>query len=208
MVEDLKIRGNQKFYLVLKIIKLRLILRLMKLINICIFVFFISLSAKSDQFDFRLPNLFDKLFYSEDAKEINQIISQIWDIWHETNDINIEADFYRGMESMRIRDLIMSIVFFTRVIEKKPNFAEAWNKRATVYFMIGEFDKSMNDINKTLILEPRHFGAMDGMGLIFMHLKQYDKAIKIYDQMLEIFPNNQNIKDKKNLMKEFISKSV
>ena len=85
---------------------------------------------------------------------------------------------------MRNHNFIKSIVFFTRVIKKKPNFAEAWNKRATVYFMIGEFDKSMLDINQTLKLEPRHFGALDGMGLIFMHLKEYGEAIKIYDQML------------------------
>ena len=64
------------------------------------------------------------------------------------------------------------------------------------------------DILQTLKLEPRHFGALDGMGLIFMHLQQYNEAIKIYDQMLKIFPNDQNTKDKKNLMKELISKSV
>jgi len=74
--------------------------------------------------------------------------------------------------------------------------------------MMGDFDKSMYDINKTLKLEPRHFGAMDGMGLIFMHMKQYDNALKIYDQMLEIFPNNQSTKDKKKLMKEFLLKSA
>ena len=109
---------------------------------------------------------------------------------------------------MRTQDLIMSIAFFTRVIEKKPDFAEGWNKRATTYFMMGEFDKSMLDINQTLKLEPRHFGALDGMALIFLHLKQYNKAIKIYDQMLIIFPNNKNIINKKILMKQYLSKSA
>ena len=66
----------------------------------------------------------------------------------------------------------------------------------------------MLDINQTLKLEPRHFGAMDGMGLIFMHLQQYNEAIKIYDQMLKISPNNQSTKDKKKLMKEYLSKSA
>ena len=179
----------------------------MKFINLIIICFLFSFQATSDQFDSRLPSLFDELYLSKNS-EINIITRKIWDIWHETNDIKIEADFYRGMESMRTKDLIMSVAFFTKVIEKKPNFAEAWNKRATAYFMMGEFDKSMYDINNTLSLEPRHFGAMDGMGLIFMHLQQYDKAIKIYDQMLEIFPNNQNVKNKKQLMKEFISKSA
>ena len=180
----------------------------MKLIKIYILIFLTSFPAMSDQFDSRLPSLFDKLYFLEDVKDINDITRQIWDIWHETNDIKIEADFYRGMESLRTRDLIMSIAFFSRVIEKKPDFAEGWNKRATVYFMMGEFDKSMLDINQTLKLEPRHFGALDGMGLIFMHLQQYSKAIRIYDQMLKIFPKNQSIIDKKNKMKEYLSKSA
>ena len=66
--------------------------------------------------------------------------------------------------------------------------------------MIGDFDSSMTDINETLKLEPRHFGAMDGMGLIFIHLEQFDKAIEIYDQMLKIFPNNSSTKQKKEML--------
>ena len=180
----------------------------MKYISIIISIFLFSFPVKSDQFDSRLPNLFDKLYSSEDTKEINTITKKIWDIWHETNDIKIEADFYRGMELLKTRDLIMSINFFSKVIDKKPDFAEGWNKRATAYFMMGEFDKSMFDINQTLHLEPRHFGALDGMGLIFIHLQQYSEAIKIYDQMLKIFPNNQSIIDKKVLMQDYLSKSV
>ncbi len=180
----------------------------MKFIKIIILVFIFSFTVKADQFDVRLTNLFDQLYFLEDAQEINLITKKIWDIWHETNDIKIEADFYRGMESMRIRDLIMSIAFFTKVVEKKPDFAEGWNKRATAYFMMGEFDKSMLDINKTLKLEPRHFGALDGMALIFMHMKQYNEAIKTYNQMLKIFPSNQSIIEKKNLMKSLLSKSA
>ena len=180
----------------------------MKLIKICILILLMSFPVRGDQFDSRLPSLFDQLYFLEDTQEINGVTKKIWDIWHETNDIKIEADFYRGLESMRTRDLIMSIVFFTKVIEKKPDFAEGWNKRATAYFMMGEFDKSMLDINATLKLEPRHFGALDGMGLIFMHLKQYSEAIKIYDQMLKIFPKNQSIIDKKDKMKEYLSKSA
>lgn len=180
----------------------------MKFINIIIIFSILSFPLMSDQFDSRLPTLFDKLYLSQNNQEINNITKKIWDIWHETNDIKIEADFYRGMESMRTNDLIMSVAFFSQVIKKKPDFAEGWNKRATAYFMMGEFDKSMLDINQTLKLEPRHFGALDGMALIFMHLKHYNKAIKIYDKMLNIFPNNQSIIDKKILMTKYLSKSA
>lgn len=180
----------------------------MKYINIFFIFLLISFPVKSDQFDLRLTSLFDKLYVSQNDKEINNITNKIWDIWHETNDKKIEVDFYKGIESMNNGDLLMGIVYFTNVIKMKPNFAEGWNKRATVYFMMGEFDKSMLDINETLILEPRHFGALDGMGLIFMHQQKYSEAIKIYDQMLKIFPNNQGIINKKNRMKKYFSKSA
>jgi len=172
-----------------------------------IFCFFFN-STAADQFDPRLAKLFDKLYVAESNKEINNLTKNIWKIWDETNDPKIEADYYRGIESMRTGDYVMSIAFFTRVIEKNPDFAEGWNKRATVYYILGQFDKSMFDINKTLLLEPRHFGAMDGMGLIFIQFQQYEKAIKIYDQMLEIFPYSVDTLAKKKLMQEYISQSI
>ena len=152
--------------------------------------------------------MFDKLYIAESKHEIYNLKNDIWKIWDETNDPKIEADYYRGLEAMRTGDYIMSIAFFTRVIEKNPDFAEGWNKRATVYYILGKYDRSMIDINKTLLLEPRHFGAMDGMGLIFIQLQKYDKAIKIYDQMLEIFPNSADTLEKKKLMQEYISQSI
>ena len=167
--------------------------------TLIVFLFFAS-SLKADQNDARLEDLFEILSTTASDIQINEVTSSIWDIWHETNDPSIEADFYRGLESMRTGDLIMSVDFFTRVIDKNPNFAEGWNKRATVYYMLGKFDASMMDIHETLKLESRHFGAMDGMGLIFIHLEQFDKAIDIYDQMLKIFPNNSSTKQKKEML--------
>ncbi|MDC0056885.1 tetratricopeptide repeat protein [Alphaproteobacteria bacterium] len=165
-------------------------------------------SSAADQLDPKLIELFDKLYIAQSNKEINSLTQDIWKIWDETNDSKIEADYYRGLEAMRMGNYVMSIAFFTRVIEKNPDFAEGWNKRATVYYILGQFDKSMIDINKTLLLEPRHFGAMDGMGLIFIQLQQYDKAIKIYDQMLKIFPHSADTEEKKKLMQEYISQST
>ena len=167
--------------------------------TLIVFLLF-AFSIKADQNDARLENLFEILSTTESDVQINEVTSSIWDIWYETNDPLIEADFYRGLESMRTGDLMMAVAFFTRVIDKNPNFAEGWNKRATVYYMIRKFDASMMDIHETLKLEPRHFGAMDGMGLIFIHLEQFDKAIDIYDQMLKIFPNNSSTKQKKEML--------
>jgi len=175
--------------------------------TLIIFLLF-SFSLKADQNDVRLEELFEILSKTESDIQIHEVISSIWEIWHETNDPSIEADFYRGLESMRTGDLLMAVAFFTRVVEKNPNFAEGWNKRATVYYMLGKFDDSMIDIHETLKLEPRHFGAMDGMSLIFIHLEQYGKAIDIYDQMLEIFPNDSSTILKKQMLRNRLSDSA
>ena len=74
--------------------------------------------------------------------------------------------------------------------------------------MLGNFDESMKDIIKTLELEPRHFGALDGMGLIFIHQGQFQEAIEVYDKMLEIFPFSTKTMDKKDRIQSFISQST
>ena len=76
------------------------------------------------------------------------------------------------------------------------------------YFIMGNFDKSMKDIIKTLELEPRHFGALDGMSLIFIEQRQYKQAIDVYDKMLEIFPNSLITIEKKERILSFISQST
>ena len=74
--------------------------------------------------------------------------------------------------------------------------------------MLGDFDLSMIDINETLKLEPRHFGAMDGLSLIFIHLREFEKAIHVYDQMLKIFPNNSLVIQKRKHILKLISEST
>jgi len=177
-------------------------------IRILIIFLLFYLPVQADQYDIRLEQLFNKLLETDNEEEINRITLNIWDIWHETKDSKIKTDFYRGLELMRNGDFITSVAFFTRVIEKSPTFAEAWNKRATVYYMLGKFDQSMIDINETLKLEPRHFGAMDGMALIFIHQKKFEKAIEIYEQILKIFPKSKTTLEKKERLLDYITKSA
>ena len=121
--------------------------------TLIVFLLF-SCSLKADQNDARLENLFEILSKTESDIQINEVTSSIWDIWYETNDPLIEADFYRGLESMRTGDLLMAVAFFTRVIDKNPNFAEGWNKRATVYYMLGKFDASIMAVSYTHLTLP------------------------------------------------------
>ena len=179
-----------------------------KILIISISLLFASKIALADQNDPRLNNLFKKLNETENQDEIRDLISDIWNIWYEVDDPKVIEYFEKGIQAMNLRNYPLAIRFFNNLIEEDPNFAEGWNKRATVHFMMGNFDQSMQDIIKTLELEPRHFGALDGMGLIFIHQGQFQQAIDVYDKMLEIFPFSIKTMDKKERIQTFISQST
>ena len=179
-----------------------------KILIVSISLLFASKIALADQNDPRLNNLFKKLNETENQDEIRDLISDIWNIWYEVDDPKVIEYFEKGIQAMNLRNYPLAIRFFNNPIEEDPNFAEGWNKRATVHFMLGNFDESMNDIIKTLELEPRHFGALDGMGLIFIHQGQFQEAIEVYDKMLEIFPFSTKTMDKKERIQSFISQST
>lgn len=175
---------------------------------ILIFILTVSLKLHADQNDQRLNYLFDKLAITKDQQKIETLTNQIWKIWHEIDDPKMTRAFETGVQMMNLGFHSRAIDYFDKVIFEMPNFAEAWNKRATAHFMMGNFDLSMRDISKTLELEPRHFGALDGMGLIFIHLNQPEKAIDIYDKMLEIFPNSNSTKMKKDRILSLTTQST
>ena len=179
-----------------------------KIFIVSISLLFSSKIALADQNDPRLNNLFKKLNETENQDEIRDLISDIWNIWYEVDDPKVIEYFEKGIQAMNLRNYPLAIRFFNNLIEEDPNFAEGWNKRATVHFMMGNFDQSMQDIIKTLELEPRHFGALDGMGLIFIHQGQFQQAIDVYDKMLEIFPFSVKTMDKKERIQSFISQST
>ena len=179
-----------------------------KIFIVSISLLFASKIALADQNDPRLNNLFKKLNETENQDEIRDLISDIWNIWYEVDDPKVIEYFEKGIQAMNLRNYPLAIRFFNNLIEEDPNFAEGWNKRATVHFMMGNFDQSMQDIIKTLELEPRHFGALDGMGLIFIHQGQFQQAIDVYYKMLEIFPFSVKTMDKKERIQSFISQST
>tara|TARA_B100001173_G_scaffold96631_1_gene83616 strand:- start:727 stop:1272 length:546 start_codon:yes stop_codon:yes gene_type:complete len=134
----------------------------------------------------------DKLFI-ELKKNIptlsSQIEQKIWLIWstHPTNQ-KLTSMLDEGSKLVHDQKLNEAIQIFTETIKIDPTWAEAWNKRATVYYMLGEFQKSQDDINKVLKLENRHFGALAGQGLVNIQLMDYEKAIISYQKANEIYP--------------------
>ena len=116
----------------------------------------------ADQNDPRLKLLFSNVKDSQNELASSIYITSIWRIWSETNNQNSQQLYDLGNQLLKQRKYEQSLVIFTDLVNKEPNFAEGWNKRATLHFLMGNFNESIQDINKTLALEPRHFGALDG----------------------------------------------
>ena len=95
---------------------------------------------------------------------------------------------------MQARDLDAALETADALIARAPEFAEAWNRRATIHYLRGDDDESVADIRETLALEPRHFGAISGLGLIFLRRGDLEAALDAFEQVLEISPASANAK--------------
>jgi tetratricopeptide (TPR) repeat protein len=105
---------------------------------------------------------------------------------------------------MQRQQLDVAISIFTEVIRLDPSWAEAWNKRATAYYMVGELQKSQEDIDQVLKLEKRHFGALAGQGMVNIQLKNFEKALESYKRVQEIHPSMKSPKIMIKEIQEFI----
>ena len=156
-------------------------------------VIFSNVSAESN--DSELNNLFNQLKNSENVKAM-EIENKIWKIWmtHPSDDrrgYRLTELLAQGSLFINRRELSKAYGIFSQIILEDPKWAEAWNKRATVLYMLGKYEQSQNDINKVLKLEKRHFGALSGQGLVQTKLKNYKKAIKSYKEVQKIYPSMQ-----------------
>ena len=160
----------------------------MKKILVIILIFLSSSFLSANERDAQLDKLFNEL--KKNVPSLSpSIAEQIWILWstHPT-DQKLTYILDEGSRLVQDQQLNRAIDVFTEAIELDPTWAEAWNKRATVFYMIGEFQKSQDDIDKVLELEERHFGALAGQGMVNIKLKNYDKAKRSYQKAQEIYP--------------------
>ncbi len=168
----------------------------MKLIKYLLLVLILSSlnTLNANERDNQLNRLFNEL-------KINNIAlvygteQKIWEIWstHPTDE-NLTLELLKGSNLMQGDTISESIKIFSKLIELDPNWAEAWNKRATALYLIGDYEGSQKDIDKVLELEDRHFGALAGQGLVNIKLENYEKAIESYERAQEIYPAMQSPK--------------
>ena len=181
-----------------------------KLTQIIILSLLVFSNVSAEKRDNELNNLFTKLKNSENTKAI-EIENKIWKIWitHPSEDrrgYRLTELLAQGSLLINQGKLSKAYGLFSQIILEDPKWAEAWNKRATVLYMMGNYEQSQNDINEVLKLEERHFGALSGQGLVQIKLKNYKKAIESYKEVQKIYPSMQApkvmIPHIKNLIKE------
>ena len=154
-------------------------------------IFFSGVNATEREIE--LNYLFKKLKKSEitEAQKIEKKILEIW-LTHPSNDrigYRLTSLMAQGTFLMAKKELYKAHDVFSQIIAADPSWSEAWNKRATVLYFLGRYEESQNDIDKVLKLERRHFGALSGQGLVQNELRNFEKALKSYEEIQKIYPS-------------------
>jgi tetratricopeptide (TPR) repeat protein len=117
------------------------------------------------------------------------IQDEIWALWSQSGSASMDLLLLRASRAMEAQQYELALRFLNDLVRLDPDFAEGWNKRATVYFLLDDYGRSVADIEHTLALEPRHFGALSGLGMIMERLGNKEGAMQAYREVLAIHPN-------------------
>jgi len=128
----------------------------------------------------------------------------MWQIWSHSGDADIDRRLALGIEQMASRAGDAAVETFTRIIQQRPDFAEGWNKRATVYYLMGEYEKSLQDCDEVMKRNPNHFGALSGYGLIHTQLGNPERALDYFERALRINPNLESVKEAVDAIRQLV----
>jgi tetratricopeptide (TPR) repeat protein len=142
----------------------------------------------------QLDKLFARLIKSADAGEAQRTEQSIWSLWMTSDSPTADALLAQAMKASAANETGTALAILDNVIEVHPGYAEAWNKRATIYFLIGRYNDSLKDIDKVLELEPRHFGALSGRGMIKRRQNDLAAARAAFEEALGFNPHMEGAK--------------
>ncbi len=126
-----------------------------------------------------------------DEDEVVRALAEnsLWQVWSRSGDPQIDALFQVGVEQMAHGAAQAAIQTFSTIIQEKPDFAEGWNKRATIYYLVGEYEKSLRDCDEVMKRNPQHWGALAGYGQIYLALDKPELALEYFQRALKVNPN-------------------
>jgi tetratricopeptide (TPR) repeat protein len=147
------------------------------------------------QGNLNLDRLFAALKVAPDDESAKYVENRIWALWIATDSDTTTLLMSRVKSAVDAKDLDLGIKLLTAIINIKPDYIEAWNRRATLYYQKKDFDDSLVDIHEVLKREPRHFGALSGLGLIMQDIGDDKQALEVYRRALAVYPRLQRIPD-------------
>ena len=130
--------------------------------------------------------------------------SSMWQVWSRSGDPTVDRLFATGVDQMNARKGEQAIDTFSEIIRRRPDFAEGWNKRATVYYLLGEYQKSLADCDEVMKRNPYHFGALSGYGMIYMQLDQPAIALEYFERALRVNPNLESTRQTIEMLKTLL----
>jgi len=130
--------------------------------------------------------------------------SALWRVWSRSGDEAVDRLLAVGIEQMNAQQGDAAVETFSRVIALKPEFAEGWNKRATVYYLMGEYAKSLADCDEVMKRNPYHFGALSGYGMIYLQLERPERALEYFERALAVDPNLPSVRETIEMLKQLL----
>jgi tetratricopeptide (TPR) repeat protein len=146
--------------------------------------------------------LFGALKVAPDDASAKAVEDRIWAVWTAAGNETTNLLMSRAKKAMDDKDYDLALKVLGAILEIKPDFTEAWNRRATVYFMKRDYANSLADISKVLQREPRHFGALSGLGIIMQEVGDDKRALDAYRKALEVYPRLKGMEEKVKNLKE------
>lgn len=174
----------------------------------CIGLLLAGGAVQADQTDPRLPALFQRLHDTANANIARLTEFMIWQIWGESGKPELDRLMAEGEAAMGDEDYATALKKFNDVIAARPDFAEGWNRRATLYYLTGDYAASLADIDHVLELEPRHFGAISGLGVVNMALSHDTAARDAFERVLALYPLNLPARENLKLVKKRLDDSA
>jgi tetratricopeptide (TPR) repeat protein len=162
-------------------------------VSAVLLAFSVFFAASAGLADPGKPSMLDRLFAAlhgtADAREANRVTSLIWMVWNHSEDPETHRLLTEGTSALEKLEFQTALARFSAVIEREPEFPEGWNKRATLYYVMGEYRASIEDIEQVLVREPRHFGALAGLGMNYEALGYDRRALNAWRRALEANPH-------------------
>ncbi len=181
--------------------------------RISLIVAFVALSllsapALAEQGDGRLDSLFGDLLGTSDQVAAEAVQDRIWDIWLEHPKEDIVLLMREGVQNLNADHYAEALAAFDAVIARDPNYAEGWDKRANAEYLLGNYDNAVRDIGRALALEPRHFGALAGLGLVYLAIDEPAGALRAFNAALAINPHLDGVRQQATKIRQQMAGSA